>query len=512
MKHARTALLALLIVSCAVEPDPASSPTTSLQNEADVITEIGRSGLLRLVPAMPDTPYRRCGTGAGEARWSTRFSSDHRRLAAHTNAGTVRLIDTDAWREIAELGHEIGQVDAHAFSPDGSLLATLSIEAGEVGLWSAETGTLTRAIKARARHTTYPYYGSGLLFSADGRYLVTSLSTIIDLQTDKVSSWAGGSTPPETVDDGFGVRSFSLVDGKPERLLVSHAEQATNMIGHEYLSLRQLGTTQLTHFVDHSYGYVPFAVSPDGSLLTIDSPIQERGGLKLIDLRGPKVIGNGGGGLLPLAFSRDQTELYTTTQNEIEVLAVPSMTTLRRFRWSFRPTFQGLSPTGLLVETSEQGTSFWDPKTGQRTRTLPIAISSLTWSEDGVLSAGASAGTLLHVFRESDGRELVRIARPQSTLPSFPRAATQPSGPDAWRYLVLARTADGAVVVRDVYAIHFGSTDWYSTRVEEVATKKLLREFPWTQGRGAEISPDGARLSTIERLWGSSSYVAIWCR
>ena len=165
------------------------------------------------------------------------------------------LIETGSWSEIAELGHEIGRVDALAFSPDGSMLATLSIEAGEVGLWSAEDGSLSRAIKVRARRTGYPLYGSGLLFSADGRTLVTSLTTLIDLQTGHVSRWSGETDgAPTDFAGGFGVRSLSLVDGKPERLLVSHAEQATNMLRHEYLSLRQrqLGTTQLTHFVDHS--------------------------------------------------------------------------------------------------------------------------------------------------------------------------------------------------------------------------------------------------------------------
>lgn len=515
MRHESIALLALAISSCAHEreapPDLVAPPDAvpALEDSADVVTEIRPSGVLRLAPAVPHTAYRRCGTGAGESSWSARFSSDHRRLAAHTNANTVRMIDTDAWQELAEIGHEIGRVDALAFSPDGTQLATLSIEAGEVALWSAADATLTRVIKVRARHTGYPYYGSGLLFSADGRHLVTSLATVIDLQTGKVSAWTHDARPPETVAAGYGVNSFSLVDGKAESMLVSHSEQATNMVGREYLSLRRLGTAEVTHYVDHSYGYVPFAVSADGVLLSVVSTPGAPSGLQLFDLRTSKLVAvDRVGGLTPLAFARDGTELYTTTQNEVEVLAIPSMASLRRFRWSFRATFRGLSPAGLLVETSADGTSYWDTKTGQRVRRFPFAASLMTWSADGVLGAGASADTLLHVWRESDGRELVRIARPKAELPKFPHAAVQPSGPDAWRSPVLARSEDGGIVVQDFYAIHFGSTDWYSTRVEDAATKAVLRVFPYTQGRRAELSPDGARLSTIE----AGSHVAIWCR
>jgi hypothetical protein len=119
---------------------------------------------------------------------------------------------------------------------------------------------------------------------------------------------------------------------------------------------------------------------------------------------------------------------------------------------------------------------------------------------------------MLRVWRESDGKELVRIVQPDSKLPTFRPAPPQLTGPDAWRNRILSQTQDGKVVVREQFAVHFGSSDWYSTRVEELATQQVLREFPYTGGRAAELSPDGSRLSTVENVLGSAPFVAVWCR
>ena len=85
---------------------------------------------------------------------------------------------------------------------------------------------------------------------------------------------------------------------------------------------------------------------------------------------------------------------------------------------------------------------------------------------------------MLRVWRESDGRELVRIGEPDAALPNFRDPPPQPIGTDASGKRILTQTQDGSIVVRDVWEVHFGSRDWYGTRVEEVATKKLLRVFP----------------------------------
>ena len=59
MKRSRITLLALLISGCAHQEEGLPDALSSLADDASVVTQIRRSGLLRLVPADPSTPYRR---------------------------------------------------------------------------------------------------------------------------------------------------------------------------------------------------------------------------------------------------------------------------------------------------------------------------------------------------------------------------------------------------------------------------------------------------------------------
>ena len=74
-----------------------------------------------------------------ELTWKV-TASPHGHFMAARAAGAVRLIDVASWREIVQLGSPVGQLDAVAFSPDGSHLATVSAESGQVTLGGRRTG------------------------------------------------------------------------------------------------------------------------------------------------------------------------------------------------------------------------------------------------------------------------------------------------------------------------------------------------------------------------------------
>ncbi len=150
---------------------------------------------LTLAPAAPGQAYVRCGSLGPEQGWTVTPSPTGDRLAAITAAGTVRLISTATWTEIAQLASPVGELDAVAFSPDGTRLATLSSEMGEVTLWRASDGAFQSAF-AGPPATTLDAVASSLAFSPDGQKLATSLGTVIDLTTGARTSWRPARQTP----------------------------------------------------------------------------------------------------------------------------------------------------------------------------------------------------------------------------------------------------------------------------------------------------------------------------
>src|SRR3954468_15224136 len=95
-----------------------------------------------LAPSAPGQNYVRCQTLGPEAGWQEiALAPDGQHVAARTGAGTVRLIATNPWHEVAQIASPLGVLDAAAFTPDGQSLAVLSAEMGEVTLWRAGDGT-----------------------------------------------------------------------------------------------------------------------------------------------------------------------------------------------------------------------------------------------------------------------------------------------------------------------------------------------------------------------------------
>jgi WD40 repeat protein len=486
--------LALLLSGCASDQNFEELDGAPLQGEPEAPRDVALSGALRVVPAEPGQAYVRCGTAAGEALWRLSFSPDGRRLAAHTNAGTVRLIATDTWKEIAELAFPIGAVDAVAFSHEG-VLAMLSVEAGQVALVRSEDGTITQRFAVRPTTIDRPPYGKSLLFAPDGSRLITSLRTVIDLRTGAVTDWTGVPAGPTIyARQSIGVSYMKLIGTEEnERLLAYTRQQLSNMISGQTLLLAQLGTTNQLKLVDDSYA-TSFAVSRDGRWIAY-GPY----GIKLHELDKKQAFASDSfGSMTPLDFSPDGSELYAMTQNELEVLAVPTLKPLRRVRLLFDARYRGLSPHGLLAASSEAGTVVVNPQTGTLHRSLPLHFESIAWSNDGKLGAGSGPGALLYVWREPDGQPI----------------AVRPHAPDAKQLPKLSGSTtslDGTLAFRSPDRFHTASTDWYGRIVEDTAAKRTVRAFSYARSVAGELSPDGARLVTLE-YEAYPPYHATWCR
>ena len=96
-----------------------------------------------------------------------RFSVDGEHVAVGNtnNVGQVTILDVASDQTVAVLTEHTRTVQDVAYSPDGSLLATASLD-GTARVWDARTGRPLRAIE-------HPEGVSNVAFSADSRSLAT---------------------------------------------------------------------------------------------------------------------------------------------------------------------------------------------------------------------------------------------------------------------------------------------------------------------------------------------------
>jgi WD40 repeat protein len=413
---------------------------------------LGLSASLRLAPAADGQPFVRCGTlGSEAARWQVTISPDGRRLAARTGAGTVRLIATDSWREVAQLASPLGRIDAVAFSPDGARLVTLAGEMGTTTVWRSEDGRLERTFAGPPRGIRLGASSSlpGLAFSPDGGRIATGLRTVIDLATGTTIDWGGQTLTralevnPQRVADsspGLGIRFVS--DGT---LFVeaphagggnsAHALSLQNPASGEGRGLAAALTSDLQGF----------AVSRDGQWIALGGPVEagpSGWGLRTFRARtgealaaDPDTRGN------VLAFSPSGGEIYLQQGAAIEVRRRHDLHLLRRFSLTGR--FLGISPSGMMVFAAIGETGWYDPEGFQPfhpVRRIPVTLDAISWSENGQLEVGTGGdGTYFQVWR-SDGAELCAPAAPR--VADLTAHASSPDG----KSVALGRS-DGVVEV-----------------------------------------------------------------
>lgn len=497
------ALCLLGVSACATEVDHHQSAQLAQHAEAPASTPIPPSGNFRVAPARPEESFLRCGTRAGENRWSSSLSADHRRVLAHTNAGTVRLIATERWEELAELASPSGRIEAAAFSPDGTLLATTSEAAGQLTLWRADDGSFVRSFLVRPPSLDITFW-SNLTFSPDGRYIVTALQTVTDLVTGETRDWKGATAtlekpvvdanspgPQRWVAGGEYILSYDRywAAGASVYAQLSWTRRAT---GEQAVIFRERATQPPTS---------TYALSPTGLDLAMANSYE---GVVMVALGSSTRTLVTSKKLQILGFSADGGELYMATGGAFEVWDARTRAQLRSFPWPAQARYLGLAPDGSLVIATNTESSWWDPQTGERVRTLPFALLRASWSADGAYGVGETNDTLLVAWAEADGTILRRVPRPTVTLPVL-----------AWNGSRVRLTTEFPVALRAGSFGHFQATDWYGVQVLDRATGRLLREFPMTNSPNAELELNGARLLTLERdqsFQHTDPYVAVWCR
>ncbi len=469
----------------------------------------------------------RCQTLGPEAGWQEiAIASDGQHVAARTGSGTVRLIATSPWHEIAQIASPLGVLDAAAFTPDGQSLAVLSAEMGEVTIGHAGDGLRRRQLRGTPPASTIDGIASSLAYSSDGSQLATSLGALINPSTGAVTSWKTGAplttalvVNPENLDLGEAIPEIAFTAGD-STLFVNTLYQIGNSPQSTRLELRVAASRQRTVLFDaFSRALSGYALSNDRRKLAL--AITEEGavagftpGLAIHDaVSGAVLVADASFTGMVLGFSRDGTRLFTLADTVVSVLSTGDLRTLAQFSWPAGTVFLDVSPAGDVVGTNLTvpaggSTTWFDPATGAPVRSVAYRLQQIVWTPDGKLGAGTGdPGALFHVWHDPDGAALCAPGPRGPAAPSLAALGTfdDPAQTPA------ATSDDGSIGVTNPFVIHTHAADWTALRVNAAADgSSLLRVFGATGGdvRMVAISqPSGARLFTTQ-----GSDVAVWCR
>ena len=490
---------------------------------------------MRLAPPAAGQAYLRCASLGPEQAWDVTPSPSGDRLAARTAAGTVRLISTATWTEVAQLASPVGELDALAFSPDGTTLATVSSEIGQVTLWRAQDGAYLASYDGPPG-STISNNGASLAFSPDGHRLATSLGIVIDLSTGAKTSWLTGASDTTVLsanaqdlgDDRGGIPliRFSAGDAK---LFVVTTYQIGNSPTSLRLELRDPTTgTQALLFEMYARALLGYAISQDGRYIaragTTEASLSNDPfgpGLFVIDATtGAKVAGDPASTATPLAFSQDGSRLYTLNAGAIDLVGTIDLHPIATFAWPSGTAFVGLSPAGDLVGATSGTTVYFDPTAGAVVRTLPFPLTTARWTADGRFGVGdGDPAALFHFWSDASGTPLCGPAAGTGSAPSIASLGTTPPASTGTGN-TSTTSVDGSVTVTETYILHGHLSNFYDDRLTATASGALLRQFGaygssyLPQPFVALSVPSGDRAYTpvATPLEPPGPDVAVWCR
>jgi WD40 repeat protein len=298
---------------------------------------------------------------------------------------------------IAVLGGQAGQIDALAFSPDGTTLATTTgtnSPASGTQLWNVATH------QPLGRPLSVPGSGAivSLAFSPDGKILAAG-TTHGDTQLWNVATRGLiGSLP-----GGTGLEVAALAFSPDGRLLAigTESDSAGSARLWDVGTRRPLGPPLATS----SGGICSVVFSPDGQTLAVGV---NDGSTQLWDVAGRRPLGHplpdsvSGLASNPLAFSPDGKTLATAAGTGAKLWDVATHKLIRTLGDSEGAYSVAFAADGQTLAIGSQFASaqLWDVATRQRIG-LPLtgsgnAIYAMAFSPDGkILAVGTSVGTEL---------------------------------------------------------------------------------------------------------------------
>ncbi len=440
--------------------------------ELSVILDPYLAGLAgpRLEPAwpLPDRPDPAHDPGPGHTGGVTNcaFSPDGSLLATVSDDGTARIWRVTDGTEVAVLVGHAGGLWGCAFSPDGTLLATSSTDRS-TRLWRVSTGEQVIALRG------HDDWVRSCVFSPDGTLLATTSAD-------------------------HTVRIWNLRDHTEQAVLTGHIDEVRGCVfspdGTLLVSVSADHTVRIWSSRDHSVqavltghtsGVWSCAFSPDGTLLATAG----YGSVLLWNTedRTHRAILTGHDEVDGCAFSPDGTLLATTSYGRVQLWNVSTGDNRANLVGHTGAVWGcAFSPDGALLATvsNDQTVRLW--RVADSTEYAMLAAqnsktNSCSFSPDGALLATTSYDSSVRLWRVPEGKERLALSGHASRVIS---CCFSPDG------ALLATTS-----YREVRLWRIGADAGFTP---------LTGHTDWV--RSCAFSPDGTLLATgsadrTVRLW-----------
>ncbi len=244
------------------------------------------------------------------------FSPDGTRLAIG-NQQLIHFTDVRTGGELASLAEpEHSNVSVTAVSPDGKTVALACNSQGGIRLWNTETGKILNMSLNIPHNDMFVQTISTLIFSRDGKKLVSGDSQgnvqIWDTKTgDALTNFLAGDEKEEAMDNGIESQLQNMLLNRINGLAFSSDESLIAAGNLE--KIRLFGSQKKTHFKEVSKVKCSTLVfSPDDSVLVVGL---WDGGIQLLDITtGDELTTLDGHTALisKLLFSSDGKTLFST--------------------------------------------------------------------------------------------------------------------------------------------------------------------------------------------------------
>ena len=484
--------------------------------------------------------------GKGRIGGGVAFSPDGQRFAVAGNIG-IWLYDMATSRELALLTGHTGGVNAIAFSPDGTKIASGSDDR-TVKVWDVATGGNIATLEG---HTSWI---NSVAFSPDGMKIASGSRDqtikLWDVSTgETIATLEGHTGSVNTIafssdgtlvsgSDDFTVKLWDVSTQTNIATLEEHWDEVKSVVfspdGKILASGADNGTLKLWNVATRetiaTYRYVTvnsIAFSPDGSTFAVAT----NNHVKLWDVAtGKKVatVEEYGGISGSVAFSPNGTTLAIEKGDTVKLweIATQNISILSHTR---RIKSVAFSPNGAILASGSEGVvELWDVSTRTNIASLEGrlgTIHSVVFSPDGTTIAGAGSnvhlwdvstrtyighikglGTIRSVGFSPDGTT-VAFGFPDGTVKLWD-VETQTNiatleGHTGWTHAV-AFSPDGATIAS-------GSND-RTVKLWDVSTRTNIATLEGHTGniRSIAFSPDGTKLASgsndrTVKLWDVST-------
>jgi WD40 repeat protein len=326
-----------------------------------------------------------------------KFSPEGGRLAG-VSGNQIKVWDAATGRELLTLSGHTGWIMGLDFSPDGSRLASTSLD-GTVKVWSLTPGNEITTVSSPVT-----VYGTRVVYNPNGDEFATNggdgTAILWNAETGKPHSILAGHNQ-EVLNIAFSLDGLRLATGSLDE----------STIVWDLATGRKLFTLS-----GHEFGVRDIAFSPDGSLLATGG---FDGTAKVWDLKTGTLVYEltGHQGLvLGVAFSPDGTRLATSsTDGTAKIWDVKTgkiLFTLSGLAGGIPDV--AFSPDGKQIATGSADNTviLWDAEKGSPLSTLTghsSGVFSVAFNRDGTWLATGSEDNSAKIWDVATGREILSL-------------------------------------------------------------------------------------------------------